>query len=147
MARDNDDAVKTLRVDIKKIKTALGAENKDFRNSVSKGISMAGLKVEEAATKLCPINTSQLSKTIGHFRVDPDTQEDAKLEYGKAAGPETAIWEKEKWNELVMGTAVDYAYFAHLKNPFLTNALAQQAPEILRIIEKTVFEELKKKFG
>ncbi len=134
-----------LLADINNVKTALGKGSKAFREGASKGISRAGLRVEKMASEACPKRTTQLSKTIGHYRVDPDTAEDAQYEYGKVQDINTAIWKKIAWNHLILGTQADYAEAVHDNNPFMLKGLIYAAPEVIEIIKDTTIEEIDKK--
>lgn len=146
MADDNKRFAKEFEIEVKRYKKVLSAGTKEFRQAVSSGLEKAGLVIEDEATERCPKYTGQLSLTIGHYRVDSGTQKLAKEHYGKAAGPEAAIWRKPKWNELELGTGVEYAAAVHSRIPFLTDALAAKTGEIIQILSKEVKRRMDKKF-
>jgi len=141
-----DSSVKDFEVDVRKISKLLGAGSKEFRKAVSEALTKAGLILEDEASERCPKYTGQLSLTIGHFRVDPETSKLAKEAYGEAADPSTAIFRKPAWNIQEIGTSVEYAQWVHQRSPFLTDAAAAKAGEIHEVITKTIQRRMKKFF-
>ena len=97
----------------------------------------------------CPKNTSQLSKTIGHYKVDADTRYDAILEYGYAEDPSVAIFEEEyprpadpttglKDITFWVGTSTSYAAKVNERDPFMQRAAIRVASGISTIITSAI---------
>jgi hypothetical protein len=149
------DIVKTVRVgrdslrgEMREIRETTGSiihiADRRLFHAMRNTIMEAGRIFEVLAEYEAPKNTTQLSKTIGHYRVDPDTQYDALLEYGYVEDPSVSIWEEKRSTNpennlrevsLFVGTGVSYAQKQNQKTHFMENAavrLAAGMPAIMR---------------
>ena len=70
----------------------LDLERGHIHHAMRRSFTKAAYELEKYATDLCPKNTTQLSKTIGHYRVDPDTRDEAEYQYCYSEDPSAAIW-------------------------------------------------------